>query len=210
MYKYIKVSLEQVNKEIHMFAKGLNQVNLTNKIYFLKPTFLLLFFIIVITLSGCKTIYNSGFVRPPVQPISDSIKIGPEWIEIIPPKPLIPYGKSQYILIGFPFYDRKNYSSDANKGEVLNLADGRKTKIESFIYDEIGNSYELQISGTGGNIEDGMGFSLGPKLFVIEKNGSQEYDAIDFPKDQVFTKLKIRSEILLNSDRIEWRGRNPK
>lgn len=110
----------------------------------LKP-FLMLTFLLLS--SGCGAIYRSGFVPVPHQPISGLIEIGSEWQEIIPPKPLKPYGTMPYMVIGFNDY-RYPYADE--KRERLNLKDGRQTRVEAILYDDKGESYELQISGVGG------------------------------------------------------------
>ena len=160
----------------------------------------LLILIFVLTLSGCAAIYRSGFVSVPRQPISDAITIGSEWIEIVPPAPLIPYATLQEVILRFDNYDRKNFTDDL-RGEILNLADGRKTKIEAFLFDDKGESYELQIMATGG---EGGGFTLGRKMIPDIADGKPNYKYLDFPTDRIYTKLKIRSEIPIKCSKIEW------
>jgi len=166
--------------------------------------------IFVLALSGCGAVYRSGFVSVPRQPISGPVSIGPEWVEIIPPEPLIPYGTDQEIVIGYLDYDRKNSSFDDTL-EILNLSDGRKTKIEAVIFDDEGKQYELQISGVGG-VHGGVWFTKkGEVKWSGEPNFSQaDYSDVRFPQNRSFTKLKMRSEIPLNCEYIEWVGVNPK
>lgn len=166
--------------------------------------FVLVFFTVISI--GCSAIYDSGFVPIPGQPVSGPIEIGSEWVEVIPPKPLIPYGLQQSIVIGYQDYDKNKYSDDF-VWNVLNLADGRKTRIEAFLFDDKGESYELQISGIGG-VRGGVWFSRRYAEKMVD--GKKEYEYQYFPKDRTYTKLRIRSEIPLKCEFIEWRGSTPK
>jgi hypothetical protein len=159
---------------------------------------------------GCKTIYKSGFVDVPRQPISGPIEIGPDWVEIIPPKPLVPYGTNQQILLGYHNYDLKNLSQDKTLN-VLNLADGRKTIVEALIYDDEGESYALEFGAFGG-FNGGVYLSRkGEIKWDGEPNFSHpDYSDVRFPIDRTYTKLKIRSEIPLKCEYVFWTGGNPK
>lgn len=160
----------------------------------------LLILAFVLTLSSCAAIYRSGFVSVPHQEISGSVTIGSEWTEIVPPVPLKPYATLQEVVLRFDDYDRKNFT-DNLQGEILNLADGRKTKIEAFLFDDKGESYELQIMGTGG---EGGGFTLSRKMIPDIANGNPNYKYLNFPTDRTYVKLKLRSEIPIKCDKIEW------
>jgi hypothetical protein len=149
---------------------------------------------------GCDVIYQSEFVSVPYQSISDSVVIGAEWVEIIPPTPLKPYKSIQEIVLRFDNYDRKNFTDDLQE-KILNLSDGRKTKIDAFLFDEKGEMYELGISGTGG-VGGGISFTRKLKEEII--NGKTEYSFQSFPADRNYTKLKIRSEIPIQINKIEW------
>jgi hypothetical protein len=138
----------------------------------------------VIFLCGCKTVYKSGFVSVPRQTFSGPIEIGSDWIEIIPPKPLIQYGTYSGIELDYPGYTTVKID---DKGQLLTTADGKNTRIEAFLFDDKGESYELKVDGEGSGIV----------LLNLE-----------IPTDRTFTKLKIRSETSLKLNRIEWFGNN--
>ena len=158
---------------------------------------LFIFLIITTATGGCDFYYrNMPFASIPAQTISGPVTIGSEWTEIIPPAPLRPIVHDPWITLGYFGYSKDSFADD--KGEVLNLADGRKTKIEAFLFDNKGGVYELQISGTGG------GIMLTRKIKVEIVNGKQRNVVLDFPNDRVYTKLKIRSEIPLECNKIEW------
>lgn len=216
MANYRKIKFNQLSKADLIFSTPLGSaisatiraatsfiINITNHS---KLIVIFSLFFLVLIFSGCGGIYKSGFVPVPAQPVSGPIEIGPEWVEIIPPAPLKPYGTLQYLVIGYHEYDKNDYSA-GRKGEILNLADGRKTRIEAFLYDDRGESYELQITGTGGV---GGGISLNRKLKMEVVDGKPEYTLPDFPNDRTYTKLKIQSEIPLKCDRVEWKGSSPK
>ncbi len=160
--------------------------------------------------SGCGPIYRSGFVQPPRQPISGPVEIGPEWLELTAPEPLIPYGKNQVIVIGFNDYD-KNGASWNEELELLNLSDGRQTRVEAFIYDDRSEEYSLTISGFGG-FNGGLWLSRKSEVNWdnVHNASNPEYSDVGFPQDRRYIKLRIRSEIPLKCDFIAWTGTNPK
>lgn len=153
--------------------------------------------------SGCDFYHkNMPFAPIPPQTVSGPVVIGPEWIEIVPPEPLKPLVKSQWINLGYSGYNNNGYS-DPETEDSLNLADGRKTKIEAFLFDDKGESYELQLAGVG----NGVILDRKAKVEIID--GEPRKVILDFPSDRVYTKLKIRSEIPLKCDKIEWIGSKP-
>ena len=151
---------------------------------------------------GCDFYYkNMPFVPIPPQTVSGSITIGSSWMEIVPPKPLKPLGVTNWITLGCKNY--KVFDWAENEKNILELADGRNTKIEAYLYDDRGESYLLRIYQT----------SNGPELHRKELSeigdGKNNYSTVEFPKDRVYIKLKIRSEIPLECDNIEWQGSKP-
>lgn len=170
------------------------------KLFFCQLPMFLSILVFALTYSGCSAIYRSGFVSVPRQELSGALTIGSEWIEIIPPAPLKTYGTRQAISVEYSAQGF-NYTDD-EKGEILNLADGRKTKIEAFLYDSQGEEYELQMIASG--------FLLGRKWVKENIATTSEYIIPKFPTDRTYTKLKIRSEIPIDCKKIEWIGYNPK
>lgn len=113
----------------------------------------IIFVMVGIICGGCDFYYrNVPFVSIPAQTISGPIVIGSDWTEIIPPEPLRPIAEHNLITLGFYKENKGDFTDDIRKGEILILADDRKTKIEGFLFDDKGESYELQISGSGGGI----------------------------------------------------------
>jgi hypothetical protein len=165
----------------------------------------------VSTFCGCKTIYKSEFVPIPRQSMSGPIEIGTEWVEIVPPKPLIPYGKYQTIFITNQDFNHKILSYP----EALTLLDGQKTKIEAILYDDKGEAYSLEVSRQRvvRSEQDEIvpaGFDLGRvPVEVVTPDGRADLSRPDFPEDRTYTKLRIRSEIVLKCQSIEWTGDNP-
>lgn len=162
------------------------------------------FVMVGIICGGCDFYYrNMPFVSIPTQTISGPITIGSEWIEIIPPEPLRPIVNYQWISLGFYGENKGDFTDQNQKDTALILQDGRKNRIEAFLFDDKGESYELQIVGRGG------GIILRRKGEVREENGRFYYSSVNFPTDRVYTKLKIKSEIPLACDKIEWIGSKP-
>lgn len=162
------------------------------------------FIILAVASAGCNMSYkNVPFVSIPAQPISGAVEIGGDWKEIVPPQPLEPLGATNWISLGYTGY--KDFKSvRVNKENILELADGRSTKVEGFLVDDQGQSYELELNQT----------SDGPRLYkkgaMKMVDGKPDYSETMFPADRQFTKLKIRSDIALKLDKIEWIGSNPK
>lgn len=152
-------------------------------------------FVFVLLASGCQTIYDTGFVPIPEQSIAGPLKIGPEWTEIIPPKPLVPYGFQNSVWVRyFNYQNNPSWSEDLKS---LYLKDGRKTRVDVFLYDEDGKEYEFRISGTGG-AGGGVHFSY-----------FREDNSVMLPKDKVYTKIRLRSEIELDCEKIGFYSRVP-
>lgn len=158
--------------------------------------------VFAIILGGCDFYYrNMPFVPIPPQTISGPVEIGSGWIDIVPSKPLSPLGSTNWISLGYNGYEKGKYSE--GDGKFLNLADGRTTRIEAFLFDDKGEMYELEVSRT----------SNGPQLHKKGKvkilNGVPDYSETKFPNDRVFVRLKIRSELPLMCSKIEWQGSKP-
>ena len=161
-----------------------------------KSTFILVIFTIV--LGGCDFYYkNMPFVSVPPQTISGPVTIDSNWVEIIPPEPLRVVAHDPWITLGYLEYSNNGFS-DRETEDSLNLADGRKTKIEGFLFDDKGESYELQLFGVGSGIQ------IGRKMKIEIVNGKSKNIVLNFPSDRTYTKLRIRSEIPLACDKIEW------
>lgn len=167
--------------------------------------FILLF---ALFLNSCDFYYrNVPFVPVPPQTVSGPVVIGSEWIEIAPPESLRPLGSTNWIQLGYKGFKEMKDTKIFDQS-ILEMADGRNTKVEAFLYDEQGSEYELELTQS----------SVGPELYKKgkvkwsgEPNFSQpDYSDVKFPFDRVFTKLKIRSEIPLECDKIEWVGNKPK
>ena len=165
--------------------------------------FIFILFIILMSISsGCDNIYKSGFVPIPAQTVAGPVEIGSQWMEIVSPQPLEPNGATNWIQLGYAGYEPQKFT--VNEENILNLADGRSTRIEAFLFDDKGEIYELQLSQTS------VGPQLGKKGAMKMVDGKPDYSETRFPGDRKFTKLKIRSEIPLKCEKIEWIGSNPK
>jgi hypothetical protein len=152
-------------------------------------------FVSFFAVSGCQYIYQSGFVPIPNQPISGPIEIGPEWIEILPPKPLVSFTSTAIYFRGIDGDFMKTPVHDLTPAIVLK--DGRRIKMEAILYDDEGESYELMVSQFG----NGIGF-IRQKTVELE-NGKLVPKYYAFPHDRSFTKLRVRSDIPIKCDSIE-------
>lgn len=150
----------------------------------------------VLALGGCAQIYQTGLVPIPAQPISGPVEIGPEWIEITPPKPLQVYA-SAFITIRGIDYDSKKMHLAVPDPPVY-LKDGRVTQIDAVLFDDKGESYELSISALG----NGIDFTRKPA--DIRKVGERfRWTPVAFPEDRRYTKLRLKSDIPVRCSQIE-------
>lgn len=158
-------------------------------------------FFIVFSTAGCEMIFLSS--QPQI--IAESIEIGTEWKEIVPPSPLKVKNLHQNVSLKMSesVWREATWDESDPKRQTLKYGDGKTGKIEAILFDEKGESYELQINGKGG------GFNLGRP--VKPRNPDEPpNNQPDFPSDRTFNKLRIRSDVPLHLDKIEWTGYTPK
>lgn len=147
-------------------------------------------------LGGCKWLYKQGYPIPD-QLVSGPVEIGPEWVEIVPPKPLIPYGIIMEVLIKFEKAEAKDIGTEY-KSNIIKFPDGEKTKIEAILYDDSGKAYDLIVCGAG----NGITFCRKDETEVPD--GTPRPSTPDFPEDRIYTKLRLRSEMPVKIDSITW------
>lgn len=154
------------------------------------------FILVLFLLGGCEILSPNQ-----TQPVSEAIEINSDWKEIFPPNPL----KSKYSVHHISLKLNQPVELDGNDPNNLTLKykDGKSGKIEASLYDDKGESYPLQISGKG------AGILLGRKLPPRDPSSPPENKPV-FPADRVYVKLRIRSELPLQVEKIEWTGYNPK
>lgn len=156
---------------------------------------ILLVLIIMTITNGCGEIYNSGLVPIPSQPISGAVEIGTDWTEIAPPEPLEPLGESNKIIFNCSVDETKPIDKEGTK---ISLKDGTSTNIEAVILDSKGETSELGIGGYGGG------------FIMYRRNPAKGSLSGEFPKDRTYTKLKIRSQLPVKCESIEWFSYVPK
>lgn len=159
-----------------------------------------IFFITFSTIS-CEM----NFLSSQPQIISESIEIGSDWKEIVPSVPLKSKNLRQNVSLKMPesIWREATWDESDPKRQTLKYGDGKSGKIEAILYDDKGETYELQINGKGG------GFDLGRSVKPRNPNDPPNNQP-DFPTDRGYTKLRIRSDVPLRLDKIEWTGYNPK
>lgn len=158
------------------------------------------FILVLFLLGGCEILSPNQ-----TQPVSEAIEINNDWKEIIPPTPLKSNYLIQHISLKVDQSIQQNIELDGNdpNHQTLKYNDGKSGKIEASLYDDKGEIYPLQINGKG------AGILLGRKLPPRDPNKPPE-NKPSFPADRVYVKLRIRSEVPLQIEKIEWTGYNPK
>jgi hypothetical protein len=160
-----------------------------------------IFSLFVFSLNGCEM----NFLSSQPQIISEAVEVGTDWKEIVPPTPLRSKTLVHNVKLIMPdsIWREATWDESDPKRQTLKYGDGKRGKIEAILYDDKGDAYELQINGKGG------GFDLGRPVKPRNPNEPPRNEP-DFPADRNFTKLRIRSEVPLKLDKIEWTGYNPK
>jgi hypothetical protein len=156
---------------------------------------------VCLVIAGCKETRHEILGGIITQPISGPIDIGKEWIEIVPPKQLKAIGSTNYITV-----KAKGLDQGPNIYRTLKFPDGSIGKIEAQLYDDKGNvidfdCYSWVISAT-------------KKLTIWKKGTDFETDdpiqsqrsIYRFSHDTRFVKARIRSDVQLHCDSIEWEG----
>ncbi|MDQ6787990.1 MAG: hypothetical protein M3033_14385 [Acidobacteriota bacterium] len=164
----------------------------------------ILVLLVIFSTGGCEKIMEKA-VTTQGQQISGAIDVGSDWVEITPPAPLKSTASIQHVSLKMPeaVWRSADWDERDKERKTLKYADGRSGRIEAVLYDDKGEGYELYISGKGG------GFDLARKLPARNLNEPPRTEP-DFPADRLFTKLKIRSEVPLHLEKIEWVGYDPK
>ncbi len=141
------------------------------------------------------------------QPISGAVEVGGEWLEITPPAPLKSVKVRQNVHVEISglksWDDGKQKVIVPEDGKIVTFADGRRGKIEARLFDDKGDSYELAIYGLSG------GINLSRKRPPRSPDEPPTLEP-DFPRDRVYTKLRVRSDVPFRSEKIEWVCTNPK
>lgn len=115
-----------------------------------------------------------------------------EWLEIMPKEPLQPERQVQYIYI----QTVEPFDPDYQKWGIR-LPNGSTIIPEVQLVDQYGNIFKLKSSSFSlkdprqGEIVSGLGFNNN-----------------DLPHDRVYTKVRIRADIPIQSSKIIWRNYN--
>lgn len=137
-------------------------------------------------------------INSKAQPISGAVQIGNEWIEIKPPEPL--KSVSRIHKVSFRTDAVETFDETDKTNRTMKFKNGQSGQVEAVLFDEHGNGYELSLAGIGG---EGNGFYLG--RFLPPRNPNEPpSEKPDFPYDKTYTKLKIRSDVPFQSEKIEW------
>ena len=145
--------------------------------------------------NSCGLFGELGAIVSSPQEVSGAVEIKEEWAEITPPKPLRSSVKTHKFSVQTD--DVKGYDASDKNAQTLEFENGKRGKVEAILFDDKGNEYILGIVGVGGK---NGGFYLG-KVHSLDKPNLKE---ADFPKDRVYSKLKIRSEVIFQIKKIEW------
>lgn len=157
-----------------------------------------LFIVVFVTMfisGGCSLFGELGAIVSSPKEVSGAIEIGNEWKEITPPETLRSTVKIHKFSVQTD--DVKGYDTSDKNAQTLEFENGKSGKVEAILYDDKGNEYNLGIVGVGGK---NGGFYLG-KVHEPDKRDLKEPD---FPKDRVYKKLKMRSDVTFQVKKIEW------
>ena len=146
--------------------------------------------------SGCDLF--GLFNNSRVQAVSGAIQIGSGLTEIKPPEPLRSVSRIHNISVRTDAVETFDENDKTN--QTIKFKNGESGRVEAVLYDEQGNGYELSLAGIGGA---GNGFYLGRRLPPRNTDEPPRKEP-DFPFDKTYVKLKIRSSVPFESEKIEW------
>lgn len=141
------------------------------------------------------------FLAAQSQAISGAVEIGAEWQEISAAELLKASQPRHYVWLETGQIE--TFDSRDPEHQTVVFKNGQRGKIEAFLFDDQGESYELMVGMTGGGI--GLSRKLPPRA-TVEPPQTEP----DFPLGRTYTKLKIRSSLPIHCDKITWIGSTPK
>jgi hypothetical protein len=141
--------------------------------------------------TGCSQsgLENPGEQLDPdlhIQPVSGKTEIGADWKDIVPPSPLQVVENEQSIRL------RLTGIEDMTHSNSLILTDGREITFTAVVIDDQGSSYPLSLGGIAGD-QHAYFYRAG------------EYPpGPDFDVDRTIVKLRLKSDLPLELDEIQW------
>jgi hypothetical protein len=121
-----------------------------------------------------------------IQPVSGTIEFDTEWKDIVPPSPLQVVENEQSIRLSLAGI------KDMTHTDSLLLTDGRKVTITAEVFDDQGMRYPLSLGGIGG----------GQHAYFYRAGDYPP--GPDFDVERTIVKLRIKSDLPLQVDEIEW------
>ena len=133
-------------------------------------------------------------------PISDAITLGPEWTEIAPPTPLEALKVIQEVHLMFPRQSAVDSASGLSDLATTSIqfVHGSRVTFEGALVDEFGNEFPLGASG----IDSGL---------YLSKKGPIPlgFEGPMFPRDRVYSRVRIKASEKIQVDSISWECRTP-
>ncbi len=148
---------------------------------------------------GSCNLYRELMIKTSkAQKISDAVQIGNDWTEIRSSETLRSLAQIHKISVRTDVVETFDEKDPTN--QTLKFKTGASGKIEAVLYDEQGNEYQLRVTGIGG---DSGGFYLGRERAPRKPNEPPDQEP-HFPLDKLYTKLKIRSNVPFEIQKMEW------
>jgi hypothetical protein len=149
-----------------------------------------------LVLGGCDLF--GLFKDSRVQKVSDAVQISREWTEIKPSEPLKSVSRIHKISVRTGAVE--TFDESDKTAQTIKFKNGESGRVEAVLFDDEGNEYKLGLAGIGGA---GGGFYFGRKLPPRNLDEPPDKES-DFPFEKTYTKLKIRSSVPFQSEKIEW------
>lgn len=121
-----------------------------------------------------------------IQPVSGRTRFGVDWKDIVPPSPLQVVENEQSIRL------RSAGIKDMTHSDSLILTDGRKVTISAVVVDDQGTSYPLSLGGIAG-----------AQHAYFYRAGDYP-PGPDFNVERTIVKLRLKSDLPLEVDEIQW------
>jgi hypothetical protein len=121
-----------------------------------------------------------------IQPVSGKTEFGKDWKDIVPPTPLQVVENEQSIRL------KLDGIKDMTHSDSLLLTDGRKVTITAEVIDDQDRRYPLTLGGIGG-----------AQHAYFYRAGDYP-PGPDFDVDRTIVKLRLKSDLPLEVDEIQW------
>lgn len=146
--------------------------------------------VLLVTLAGAGCRILTEPARPPVrQKVAERIAVGPEWVEIVPDRPLEATSRSH--MLGLRVADASGWADE--RRESIRLRDGAAMRIEVELVETDGSVTRLYPNGFSDLVEFGK-----------RADDRSRPDTAAFRTGSKFAKVRLRSDKAVDIRELLW------